>query len=363
MSKKEKNTKAVFVIPDMGSGGAERVVSILANEFAERDIPVGIVYLLDDRTDYTLSEGVDKIVFNASGKGKAGALKEFRKLIKELKRDSYPVLIPFHDTCLKYCAVATRFSRVPVVACERNNPYIKGTSFTARLKSNLPFMNAKRCVFQTEGAKDYYYRSVRKKSRVISNPLNTDILEDWRGKESDTVVSVGRLEPQKNHAMLIDAFAKVAEKYPAMKLDIYGEGSLRDALEEKIKILGLTGKVTLRGLTDKIGEVLASSRMFVLSSDYEGMSNALIEAMAAGVPVVSTDHPTGGAAALIEDGVNGYLTPVGDADALAGAMIKCLSDPEGTERMAKEAKKIAAGLSTGATADKWQEVIEACRTH
>ncbi len=363
MNGKEKETFVLFVVPNMGKGGAERVVNELAKEFSSRSVGVAIVYALDRTTGYEIPEGIDRIYLDAASVGKAAAIKKLRKTIKELKRGYCPVLIPFHDTCLKYSLAAALFTGVPVIACERNNPYIKGTGTLARIKSNIPYKMAKRCVFQTEGAAGYYCRAVRRKSSVIPNPLNADIIERWRGEDSDTVVSVGRLEPQKNQAMLIRAFRKVADGRPGMKLDIYGEGSLRGALEDMIKEYGLEGKVTLRGLTDIIGEVLASSRTFVLSSDYEGMSNALIEAMATGVPVVSTDHPTGGARALIKDGVNGYLTPVGDADALAEAIEKCLADPEKTKTMAKEAEKIADGLTAAATADKWQEVIEACRTH
>ena len=363
MSRKEKETCVLFVVPNMGQGGAERVVSVLAREFTSRSVRTAVVYALDRTTGYDLPDGADKIYLDGAEAGKAAAIKKLRRVIRDLKRESFPVLVPFHDTCLKYSLAAALFTGVPVVACERNNPYIKGTAKIARIKSNIPYRMAARCVFQTSGAAEYYCRSVRRKSAVIPNPLNVDIIKKWRGEDSDTVVSVGRLEPQKNQAMLIRAFANVAEKYPEIKLDIYGEGSLRSSLEEKIKTLGLTGKVTLCGLTGKIGEVLASSRMFVLSSDYEGMSNALIEAMAAGVPVVSTDHPTGGARALIKDGVNGYLTPVGDDAALARAMEKCISDPVKTKLMAKEAEKIADALCADATADKWQEVIEACRTH
>ena len=353
--------KALFVIPNMGSGGAERVVSILSNQFVNSGHPVGIIYFLDRTSDYVLSDSVERIYFCDTAEKKTGTLsriKEFRKLILGLSESCVPVLIPFHDTCLKYCVMSTALTRIPVIACERNNPFIKGNSALSKFKSGIAYRLSDMCVFQTDGAKQYYPASVKNKSRVINNPLDLSFIGNWRGTDSKKIISVGRLEAQKNQALLIDAFSDVVKSFPEYILDIYGEGSLREKLQDQIDILGLTGKVNLCGLTDKIGEVMSESRLFVLSSDYEGMSNALIEAMAAGVPVISTDHPCGGARALINSGENGVLVPVGDRAALTSAIKGSLLDPSGDERKAKEALKIRDKLSAEATAEKWLEVIE-----
>ncbi len=359
----EKRIRAVFVIPDMGSGGAERVVSVLSNCFADRGQDVSIVYFLGDASDYELSDGVDRIFFGTSEKngGAVSRIKRFRRLIKDMDRRERIVLIPFHDTCLKYCVASSAFTGIPVIACERNSPYIKGTSLLSRIKSNVPYMLSDRCVFQTEGAAEYYFRTVKKKGSVICNPLNAEAVEDWHGAASKTFISVGRLEPQKNHELLIRAFARFLKIHPDFKLEIYGEGSLRDHLTNLIKDLGAEDSVFLCGLTKEIGKKLAGSAAFILSSDYEGMSNALMEALACGAPVISTDHEPGGARALIDHGVNGLLVPVKNEAALTEAMEKIVSSPEMRLEMSRSASKIRDLISTEAIAAKWLEVINVAK--
>lgn len=168
----------------------------------------------------------------------------------------------------------------------------------------------------------------RQRSRkIIPNAINKEfITAEYSGPRNKQIVSSGRLTEQKNHALLIKAFAGITAKYPAYKLVIYGDGPLRKDLELLASNLGIADKVSFPGYTTEIRKKIERSSLFVLSSDFEGMPNALMEAMALGVPCISTDCKGGGARFLIKNGTNGLLTPIGDVEALQTAMEKILSD-------------------------------------
>lgn len=350
--------KIVFILPNLGAGGAERVVTILSREMVSRGVSVDILMMLDSIVKYTIPDGVSVINLEGCQLSRIQRIRKMREYFKqERNRNAHVVAIPFHDSCLKHVLAATVGLPIPVIACERNNPYVKGSSWKARLKANFPYQLASHCVFQTAEAQAYYWRSVQKKSSIIFNPLQLGPSVCWKGSSERRIVSVGRLEPQKNQAMLIDAFAQVHACFPESTLDIYGEGQLRQELQEQICSLGLEGIVTLQGYSNRIHEELAQASLFVLSSDYEGMSNALIEALAIGTPVVSTDHPIGGARELIRNGENGILIPVGDSNALALAIMEVLRDPERAERMSECSVKIRSELDAGKIAQVWLDMI------
>ena len=275
--------------------------------------------------------------------------------------DPQLVLLPFHDSCLKNVLFATFGLGIAVIASERNNPYIKGESKFARLKASIPYGLASACVFQTRDALEYYAPMVQKKGRVIVNPLQLKEELVWTGMGNRTIVSVGRLDPQKNQKMLIDAFWMLHKDHPECTLDIYGEGSLRPQLQEQIDALGLQEAVCLRGYDKQVQKRVSEAGVFALSSDYEGMSNALIEALAMGVPSVSTDHPIGGARWLIRDGDNGLLTPVGDADALYKAMAFLLEKPDQAAKMSEKGKQLRQTLSAHNIAREWLALIKTLR--
>ena len=170
------------------------------------------------------------------------------------------------------------------------------------------------------------------------------------------IVSVGRLDAQKNQKMLIDAFAKMKEKFPNYKLYIYGEGSLRTQLSKQIKMLGLSGNVILKGNVLDIHSQIADASMFVLSSNYEGLSNALLEAMMMGLPCISTN--CAGSDEVIVDGINGVLVPVGNVDALSAAMIKIADDKSFAHRIGLVARNTAEVFKTENVMEQWISVIE-----
>ena len=169
---------------------------------------------------------------------------------------------------------------------------------------------------------------------------------------------MGRLCEQKNHALLIDAFAKVSDKHPDVNLLIYGIGPLEDAIKEQISRLELSKRVLLMGLSQHSNEVLSSAKCFILSSDYEGMPNALLEALAVGVPSISTDCPCGGPRCIIENGVNGFLTPVGDTDATAKAMDRLLSDENLRKSFSAKAREMSGAYRTENVFSRWREFVE-----
>lgn len=354
--------KAIFIVYNLGAGGAERVVSILSKAFADRNIPVDIVMLLTDNVQYEIPASVNLVPMNTLDMSKADRISCLRAYFKAQKKQHRDIVaLPFLDGSLRCALAAAAGLGIPVIASERNDPYQKGRGGLKRIGANVPYALANWCVFQTPDARDYYINSVKKRGTVIPNPLTLPEDLYWQGARSRRIVSVGRLEPQKNQKILIEAFARVHREFPDYTLEIYGEGSLRQQLQEQIQGLGLENAVFLRGHTSHVHAELSRAAMFVMPSDYEGMSNALLEALGIGVPVISTDHPIGGARMLIRDGENGLLTPVGDGQALYRAMVRLIREPEQAGAMGQNGQQVRQLLSVDAIAEKWLEVIEKAR--
>jgi glycosyltransferase involved in cell wall biosynthesis len=212
-------------------------------------------------------------------------------------------------------------------------------------------------VFQTLEAKAWYSNSVGDASTVvIPNAVNEDFIRPrYQGERRKEIVAAGRLTDQKNFAMLLNAFSLITKKYPDYELIIYGEGPNRQTLSEQARELGISNKVYFPGYSLELGKKIEAASMFVLSSDYEGMPNVLMEAMALGLPCVSTDCPCGGPRLLIQDGINGILVPVGNAEAMAEAMDKVLSNERFSVQLGQNASKIVERLCPNKIYHEWEQ--------
>lgn len=350
--------KVIFILPNMGAGGAERVVTILAKALTQNGTAVDIVMLFSEKVLCQIPEKVNLISLKTADMSPVSRFNKIREyFVKQKREHKTVVVVPFQHNCLKYSLMAAIGLNIRVVACERNDPYQKGTTFRKRTAANIPYILADKCVFQTPDAMAYYFPSVRRKGKVIENPLILPNELVWCGQESNRIVTVGRLEPQKNQKMLVEAFCAFHKLHPEYILEIYGEGSLREKLQGQIDSCGLSNVIFLRGHSSEVHAKLSQSRLFILPSDYEGMSNALIEAMAIGVPTISTDHPIGGARMLIEDEKNGLLTPVGDSVALCHAMDKLIRFPDYAETLGKNGISIRNRLDAETIASQWMALF------
>lgn len=314
----------VFTCDSMGSGGAEKVISSLANEMSNT-INVFIVGVADANSPssfYSLNEKVRYITLKSANGKRVKPIKRIfvlRKTIKELNPD---VVVSFLPNANIYTWLSLIFTGIPYITSERNNPFVDPKGKITRLLKKLSFYFACGSVFQTNDAMDYYPKIVKERSAIIKNPIVVKQMPkpDSRNK---TILAVGRLTKQKNYKCLIDAFLLFnSQKNNEYVLKIYGEGVLKSELLDYCRSLALTDKVLFVGSDRQWQEKEYNDAMYVLSSDYEGMPNSLAEAMAIGIPSISTDCPIGGSHELIVDGVNGYLVPVNNAKALAEAMLK-----------------------------------------
>ena len=348
-----KNTfKVIFVVPNLYAGGAERVVTILAKEFIDMGISVDIVLLIDSKIEYAIVGNINIVKLNTKNMSKIERVLCLRRYLQEEKKQYNNIIIlPFLYSCLKNVLSAAVGLKIPVIASERNNPYKRSKI------ANMVYLFASACVFQTHDAKSYFNNLIQKKSKIIPNPLSNEISEEWKGCQSKYIISVGRLEEQKNHRLLIEAFEVVSKKHLDYFLYIYGEGSLKDSLHDFVIEKGIGDKVKFMGTTTDIHKKMSDAYMFVLSSDYEGMSNALLEAMAIGVPVISTDHPIGGAKEIIVHSENGLLIPVNGKKEMINAMNMLIEEPVFATQLGNQGKKVKEKLTSSNIARQWVELI------
>ena len=170
------------------------------------------------------------------------------------------------------------------------------------------------------------------------------------------MVSVGRLDNfQKRYDVMLEAFKLFHNRHPDYTLKLYGDGADVEQIRKWVRDLGLSDAVRFMGLTKQPMQDIAADGMFLITSDFEGISNALLEAMAAGLPCVSTDHTPGGARLLIQDHENGLLAPIADAQKLADAMCEFAEDPALAEKCGKNARAVLERFAPERIIDMWEE--------
>jgi glycosyltransferase involved in cell wall biosynthesis len=311
--------KIMFYINAIHDGGAERVMINLADYFSRQGYKTILVTSFRDTWEYTVPNAVKRITLEeheikqSKLKRNITRVKKLRKFCKDEKPD---ILVSFMAEPNFRAILATWGLPVKTLISVRNDPNKEYAGRVGHIvgKYLLPFADG--CVFQTKEAKNWFPKRLQKKSRIIYNSVKEDFYHVERHPVPGEIVTCGRLEEQKNHALLIAAFSKVVERYPEARLKIYGEGSLCGKLQKQIDALGLHEKAFLMGATNHVEKVLETADVFVLSSDFEGMPNALMEAMAAGVPCISTDCPCGGPRELFGDDLVKQLVKVDKEDEL-----------------------------------------------
>ena len=281
-------------------------------------------------------------------------IKGLRRFLKAHK-DATIVALSLPADC--FAAILSLFIPNKVVISERNDPRQYPAEKWYRALRNFCFRLPDVCVFQTNEAKAYFSPKVQKKGVVIPNPINPELPDIVSGQRKKNVIALGRLKPQKNFHMLIRAFALFSKDFPDYVLDIYGEGYLQSELEALAAECQVADKVFIHGFSTQVFPLLAEAGMFVSSSDYEGISNAMLEALAIGTPTVCTDCPVGGAREMIQDGENGLLVPVGDAQALYRAMSRVAADEAFAARLSENGRKIRELYPVHVIAEKWIQVM------
>lgn len=351
----------VLYINTLSGGGAERVMSELANRFAEGGDRVVLVTSFPTEGEYGLSPKVTRCSLEARRIERSrisknlGRIRGLRRLCREYDPD---IVLSFMCEPNFRALLATVGLRAKCVVSVRNDPAREYAGRSGRFvgKVLMPLL-ADACVLQTSRAARWFPTLLQEKSVVIPNAVAEEFFNGRPDADGSYWIAVGRLAEQKNYPMMLRAFRSVVDELPEEQLRIYGEGDWHERLQEMSEELGLAGNVTFCGATRDVAGVLAGAKGFLLTSDYEGMPNALMEALAMGVPCVSTDCPCGGPAGLIEDGVNGFLIRVGDADGMAKAVIRLSEDSEERQRIGAEARSRALDFKPERVFPRWHELL------
>lgn len=351
-----KKNKILFTIDVMGNGGAERVISVLANEFVKHGYDVQITQLYGNKCDYALNKNIilNSVSPSSSRFRKLNTLIKLRNHIKSQNPD---VIISFLANINVYTIIAAVGLKKSIIASERNDPSKEPSKIYLHLLRNICYYFVKGIVFQTKQAQDYFNNKIKNKSVIIYNPILEDLPESSMINRNRKISTVCRLSKQKNIKLLIDAFEIFINKHEGYKLYIYGEGELRYELERYIQNKNLQNDIFLPGFFNDVHEKIKNSCMFILSSDYEGMPNALIEAMAIGIPCISTDCPVGGPRELITNYENGILTEVNNVSKLVNAMEYIVMDSDRANKMGNQGALIKNSLSNDKIFRQWEQMI------
>ena len=397
--------KVVMVMPHMVGGGAERVAAQIMNKLNERGYDTRFILTSAKKNEVVrsdLNEKTQLILLTEEMKaettgqklahlparaystifgklyekqnkyvpasiGKATIEWQYHREIKwlrnYLKQNPDMTVIAFSQPAMPIIVLAADKLPNKVIISERADP-----NRLMKKRYGKPFIEkyytrADVAVFQTEDAKSVYPEAVSKKGTVIFNPLKDNLMQPYHGERNKYITTFCRISNQKNLPLLVEAFDQVHSKHPEYTLRIIGDGSNEEGreilqkIESRLNEFGLKKSVKFEPFMKNVHEAVIKDAMYVNSSDYEGISNAMLEAMAIGMPVVCTDCPIGGAKATINDGENGLLVPIQNAAALASAMNRMIEDNELADKLSHNASQIREELSLDKITEKWMQLL------
>ena len=362
----DKKKRYLFVIPSLVGGGAERVMVTLANNLC-KEADVKIATITSATCFYDLDECVDVIsancpvnrnsifsTFISKVKGFFRTIRLLDKTVKVWKADTIVVFL--HEAIILTIIAKLLFRwKCKLVVSERADPKQRGIINAWLEKQLYPYANTIVC--QSKNVADFFKSSVQKKIKIIPNPIcENAIPEMWQGSRKRKIVGVGRLFPQKNFNMLIKAFAKLNSEQSDYFLEIYGEGYLQEDLQKQINELNLQNKIKLMGARKNVMYHIADCSLFVLTSDFEGFPNVLVEAMATGLPVITTDFSPGNAPEIVKE-QNGIIVQRNNVDELVDAMKIILGNEKLANEMSKENRKKLTLLNENRICDIWREIL------
>lgn len=344
-----------FIIGSLGRGGAESVVSILSTDYLKRGWKVSIVMLLHNLVEQDLDPAIEIVNLSNDQKNNLFGLPErLRALRKFLKTKKPDVAVSFMGPNTMMTSLAIKGLPIRFIPSERIDPAMVNRNFIYKKLLYRAYATCDKFVVQTKRAMNYFPQKIQKNAVVIGNPIRVKAMATE--EKTKRIVTAGRLTSQKNHVMLIDAFAELHKAHPEYKLEIYGDGDLKSSLLAHAKDKGVSDAVELMGARKDLHTCISDAEIFVLSSDYEGLSNALLEAMMMGLPCISTD--CAGSDEVIVDGENGLLVPVGNTQKLAEAMLKLAEDHALRANISKAGKTSTEQYKVENIIKQWNDVIE-----
>lgn len=366
--KKQQNLKnarkLAFYIGSLNKGGAERVFVNLAEFFLQQGYEVIMVTQYQKEDEYVLADGIKRIISDIAEEETTGnRIQNFYRRFKKL-RDIWKMEKP--DAVLS-CVGKNNFMTIVTTMFTNTKPVVSVVGEAKeeypgslmRGLANLLFPFASGVILQTKRSKFFFSKRIQKTAVILPNSLNPLFIRPrYEGEREKRIVTVGRMDANKNHEMMIRAFAKIVEKYPEYTFTIYGDGELREYLQKLIKELGMAECIFMPGVIPDVANQIEKASLFLLTSYSEGVSNALIEAMALGLPVIATDVPSGGTVELIQHMENGWMIPTGDQSALEEAMDRLLSDRALADKLGQNASKLQERLAPKQVNAQWKAYFE-----
>lgn len=359
--------RIVLITSTMGAGGAERVLATMANYWAERGKHISLVTIASNQDDiYSLHPSVERVPLDLlwDCNGRLDSLisncKRLVRIRREIMRREPQIILSFIDQTNIRVLAALLWTRAPIIVSERTDPRCHNIGRIWSVLRRILYPRAKRVIVQTRSVQAWANQFVtHKKVGVIPNPIRNLPAVNGKWKEQRLILGIGRLNAEKGFDLLLSAFAATGLHHRGWRLLLLGEGEKRADLCRLANQLGITDVLDMPGIVSSPESYMARSAIYVLTSRYEGFPNALLEAMAMGMAVVSVDCDSG-PREIIQNQVDGLLVPTRNVEELAAVIRQLADDKELRNKLGARAIEVRKRFALSNIMSQWEETIDQC---